>query len=1359
MKLSLWVLTAVLYCLLGVVCAPHAAAAMDVTSLNGSYKIGELSNTLFKQPFEAPVYSVVGGNDIQVTFNGNGSCSLTYYWKEFDEAFAGEGPYTLYNSINIYGDLAPTAATSCSYTVDPEGAVTVSVGTAEGSMTISGWNVSANGETLLKSDVFSEPNNGPYTRHTARIMAGIKLGSGKNNAALAGRYVIAETDTTLYLPAGSTVRTRLGGDNIQADFDGAGNCAINAAWKEYEENYSGGQTSPLYDQVSEFIDPPWTSTSCTYSVADDGAMTLIIDGTDIIGGWHLSTNGNVLLKSSVATETYEQGTGYSAKIFVGIKLDETNSMDASKLNGIYKISNFESSLFKPTNSTVRSMIGGDDIRIYFDGSSSCSVRSASSDFQEGHIAGTSSILYNQVTLNANPVETPTCEYTVGAVGDLTLTINGTEIIGGWFVSQDGSMILKSEVAAETNDDNSGVRNTARLFVGTRLQDALPGTATGAYTLTDNLLTITWSESTIPCNAGPTPGSTENQSITSLTATSMTWVDGGNTMTWTRNSGTIGDITGVWFTVEPSTGNTYSAEFINNTVTVNSQISQCNTSRTQITGFSPAFGTVGSSVTIFGENFSHTMPGNYVWFNGAAATVTAASSNQITVTVPTGANNGRIYVSSLNGTAASIDSFTVGAGFVTYTSRVTDSAGLALTGVLVELLDTAISTTTDGNGSFTITVPSQTNVYLKMSLAGYLPAVSSAMTFSQDTDTSSRPFALFTSAEQTTWYAQAGVTKNPGTGIAYSRAVSARNPLFTLPGVALTATDGITNYPVCYTVSNTVSCSATTTEGNGKFYILNVPNGTQLTVTASKSGYSNGTKSYQVAADTVSEGRVSLATSTSSFVYTGKLLDSLTAPLSGASVSLHRDDNSTVGSTSTDSIGVFLAADMLAGTTHYYKFTKTDYLPMLSGNTSISADVDGTTRPFMIFPSNQFTAWGFDPAYAVISGSVKDSVTSANLAGATISAFDANAPATTFSVKYDNNTTGTDSVVGSTATATNTSGRFYVHNVPAGTKVAITATVSGYTGNTRYYHTAAGTLTQGSIFLTSATAVGNISASPASISFGNSQVGVAATERTITISNTGPGSITISASSMDGDIPQLSVQPGGATPCPQSQFFPVEFPSGQSCTLVVNFFPTSVGPKSANLYITSNAANLPTLTIPLSGNGVSTPGTPIINTITPGDGQAIISFTAPLSDGGSPIIDYTITYTPGNVVVTPVTNPATISGLSNNTQYTFALTARNLVGSSQPAFISATPSFAPLRVRSVGYATLQAAFSAVNIDAEIIAQAGDVPLTATPVTLNKGFTFSGGYLSDYSGISTFTTIPGRVNIAASSKVIFRNIKVK
>jgi len=56
----------------------------------------------------------------------------------------------------------------------------------------------------------------------------------------------------------------------------------------------------------------------------------------------------------------------------------------------------------------------------------------------------------------------------------------------------------------------------------------------------------------------------------------------------------------------------------------------------IFGFSPSQGSVGQTVVIQGQNFSTTPSANTVQFNGTAATVTAATANSLTVTVPTGA---------------------------------------------------------------------------------------------------------------------------------------------------------------------------------------------------------------------------------------------------------------------------------------------------------------------------------------------------------------------------------------------------------------------------------------------------------------------------------------------------------------------------------------------------------------------------------------------------------------------------------------------------------------------------------------------------------------------------------------------------
>jgi len=56
----------------------------------------------------------------------------------------------------------------------------------------------------------------------------------------------------------------------------------------------------------------------------------------------------------------------------------------------------------------------------------------------------------------------------------------------------------------------------------------------------------------------------------------------------------------------------------------------------LTSFSPASGPVGTSVIITGTNFSTTPASNIVFFGATKATVTAATTTQLTVTVPVGA---------------------------------------------------------------------------------------------------------------------------------------------------------------------------------------------------------------------------------------------------------------------------------------------------------------------------------------------------------------------------------------------------------------------------------------------------------------------------------------------------------------------------------------------------------------------------------------------------------------------------------------------------------------------------------------------------------------------------------------------------
>jgi hypothetical protein len=66
----------------------------------------------------------------------------------------------------------------------------------------------------------------------------------------------------------------------------------------------------------------------------------------------------------------------------------------------------------------------------------------------------------------------------------------------------------------------------------------------------------------------------------------------------------------------------------------------------------------------------------------------------------------------------------------------------------------------------------------------------------------------------------------------------------------------------------------------------------------------------------------------------------------------------------------------------------------------------------------------------------------------------------------------------------------------------------------------------------------------------------------------------------------------------------------------------------------------------------------------GDSQAVVTWSAPGSDGGSPITGYTVTASDGqSASVDGLTTTATVVGLTDGTPYTFTVTAANLVGAS------------------------------------------------------------------------------------------------
>jgi hypothetical protein len=79
-----------------------------------------------------------------------------------------------------------------------------------------------------------------------------------------------------------------------------------------------------------------------------------------------------------------------------------------------------------------------------------------------------------------------------------------------------------------------------------------------------------------------------------------------------------------------------------------------------------------------------------------------------------------------------------------------------------------------------------------------------------------------------------------------------------------------------------------------------------------------------------------------------------------------------------------------------------------------------------------------------------------------------------------------------------------------------------------------------------------------------------------------------------------------------------------------------------------------------------PGAPTVTSVTSGNGQVIVAFTAPADNGGATITNYTATSSPGGITGTVSQaggGTITVNGLTKGTIYTFTVTATNLVGTS------------------------------------------------------------------------------------------------
>ncbi len=158
-----------------------------------------------------------------------------------------------------------------------------------------------------------------------------------------------------------------------------------------------------------------------------------------------------------------------------------------------------------------------------------------------------------------------------------------------------------------------------------------------------------------------------------------------------------------------------------------------------------------------------------------------------------------------------------------------------------------------------------------------------------------------------------------------------------------------------------------------------------------------------------------------------------------------------------------------------------------------------------------------------------------------------------------------------------------------------------------------------------------------------------------------------------------------------------------------------------------------------------PTAPSAVSATPQDTAAVVSWTAPGSNGGSPITSYTITAYAAGVAQTPVTFPSaatteTMSGLVNGTSYTFSVVATNAVGTGPAS--AQSPAVTPASVPAAPSAVSASPGNAMAVVTWTAPSNGGSPITSYTITA-----YAAGVAQTpvaFSSAATTETMSGLVN---------------